>query len=140
MKGSQKFRNIVSTSISNEKQNISITILPINLFWVNILGSFFYFFVCFFFKDLGWKWFPNSKIKLMHPFFNEGLIKFSSYRLTNVFVNYLVMSWHSYCFILTGNSSQIFHLLRYWEKVTTRTIVLKSKQYAFINEIKFLLL
>lgn len=138
MKTSKKFRNIVSTSISIEKQNISITILPINSFWVNILGIFFYFFVCFFFKDLGWKWFPNlfsnSKIILMHPFFNEDITKFSSYRLTNVFVNNLAMSQHSYCFILTGNSSQIFHLLRYCEKITTRAIVLKSKQQVFMKK------
>lgn len=65
----------------------------------------------------------------MHPFFNKDITKFSSYRLTNMFVNNLAMSQHSYCFILTGNSSQIFHLLRYCEKVTTRAIVLKSKQY-----------
>lgn len=68
--------------------------------------------------------FTNTKKLFDSICLNKSPIKSSFYLINGFELNFITFQ---HLFFHTGNSSQIFHLLRYCEKVTTKAMVLKIK-------------
>lgn len=100
-----------------------------------VVVVFFFLFVFFW----GGGYFLKSITHIRVSVFKQRSNQIFFPQIINGFLFNFITSQHSY-FILTGNSSQIFHLLRYCEKIAIKAMVLKLKRYTFMKWIFLFLL